>query len=850
MSGEAVGLGVTSIHDVRRPGGRRRMWTHGGIVTTLQAARPLAFASLLLAADSAFAQSSLDIDIFGAMLNPGQIVFLSALIGVTGFAVWSVIMMMRARQQVEAENENLRRQVADIKIAADRAEALVNGDDQRIVVWKATGEAPLVVGNLLPESGAPADRAAFLAFGTWLRPESAGRLDRNVGRLRERGETFGLTLATTADHLIEAVGRTAGGLAFIRFRDLTGDRLAHAETEAEYQLLAAEVDAMRAMLSAAPMPIWLRDASGRLVWTNDAFAQAVGARDEAEAIERKLEFLDSAACKRIAEAHRSEPVFVDRLPAVIAGDRRVFDVADVASGSGSAGIAVDATGLERAQAALQRQIEFNERTLDQLATAVAIFDSDRRLVSCNAAYRVLFGLDEGFLESKPDETSVLDRLRTARKIPEQADFRTWRNELLAAYRATEAREHLWHLPDGKTLRVIANPNPQGGMTWIYENVTERLDLESRYNALIQVQGETLDHLAEGVAVFGSDGRLRLHNPAFARIWQLDPDRLAKSPHIAKIVDVCRRLGGESDMWARLTASVAGFDESRADLSGRTERPDETAIDYAVVPLPGGQTMVTFVDVTDSANVARVLIERNEALEAADTLKNAFIQHISYELRTPLTNIIGFAELLTDPGVGPLNDRQRDYTGHIVSSGAALLAIINDILDLATIDAGIMELEPSEVDIAETVEAAIEGLQDRIEESKIRLESRITPDIGGFVADGKRIRQILFNLLANAIAFSPEGGRVSISASRVDEMIEFSVSDNGPGITRDFLGSVFERFASEPRGETRGGAGLGLSIVKSFANLHGGAVEVFSEEGCGATVVCRLPVRPKIAVAAE
>ena len=118
-------------------------------------------------------------------------------------------------------------------------------------------------------------------------------------------------------------------------------------------------------------------------------------------------------------------------------------------------------------------------------------------------------------------------------------------------------------------------------------------------------------------------------------------------------------------------------------------------------------------------VERALVERNEALEAADSLKNAFIQHVSYELRSPLTNIIGFAQLLADSRVGPLNGKQRDYTGYILSSSAALLAIVNDILDLATVDAGIMELDLADIDIAETVDAAIEGVQDRVRESEIR-----------------------------------------------------------------------------------------------------------------------------------
>jgi signal transduction histidine kinase len=821
----------------------------GRILTAIGSVSLPAASSLCASAAPAFAQTRGGLNVFGLSLQSSQITLLAAVIGVTSFAVWAVIATMRARERAEAENASLRLEVADLKAAADRAEALIAGDDQRLVAWSAPGEPAMVGGRLPAQAGIPLDRAAFLAFGTWLQPESAARLDRALARLRERGEPFILTLSTVPGRLIEAAGRTAGGLAIVRFRDLSGDRLVRAEVEARYELLAAEVEAMRALLAAVSMPVWLRGANGRLVWVNKAYAAAVDAANEADAVDRGIEFIDSATRQEIAETHRTQSGFGRRLPVIVGGDRYVFDIADVIVPSGSAGIAIDMTAIEHAEAALRREIEFNARTLDQLATAVAIFDSERRLVSYNAAYRSLFDLDAAFLETRPAENAVLDLLRAGRKIPEQADFRSWRAELLSAYRSLEASERWWHLPDGKTLRVIANPNPQGGMTWIYENVTERLDLESRVNSLMHVQGETLDHLAEGVAVFGSDGRLRLNNPAFARIWQLSPEFLAGRPHVAEVVASCKHPGDKEAIWTNFTASVAGLDENRAGLKGRMERSGGSVIDYAAIPLPDGQTMVTFVDVTDTANVAKALVERNEALEAADTLKNAFIQHVSYELRSPLTNIIGFAQLLADARVGPLNVKQHEYTGYILSSSGALLAIINDILDLATIDAGIMELDLAEIDIATTASAAIEGLQDRIAEANIDIATDIPPGIGRFVADGKRIRQILYNLLANAVVFSPQNGTVRLSARRSGDMVEFTVSDEGPGIARDFLGSVFDRFTSRSNGDRRGGAGLGLSIVKSFVALHGGSVDIESDEGRGVTVTCRFPARPRIDAAA-
>ncbi len=778
-----------------------------------------------------------------------QIVLMSALIGAMVFSIFSTFQLIRARNRAETENGRLRLLVGDLKATADRSLALVNEEDQRLVSWGEKGVPPIVAGVLPAAAGAPAERGPFLNFAVWLTPESALRLNQLISRLRERGEQFQHVVETNGGRLIEVRGRTVGGSAVARFRDLSGERLARAEIAARHDMLAAEVETTRAMLASAPMPIWLRDDRGALAWVNGAYAAAVEANDEDEAIANGLELLDTNGRRAIELAHRNDAVFTKRLPAIVAGSRRIFDVADIRSEGGSAGIAVDVTEVEAAQAALRREVDFNARTLDQLQTAVAVFGPDRRLKSFNAAYRALFGLDPAFLESAPEEAAVLERLRAARKLPEQADFRTWRQDLFAAYRTMDTREQWWHMPDGQTLRVIVNPHPQGGATWVYENVTERLDLESRYNALVSVQGETLDHLTEGVAVFGSDGRLRLHNPSFATIWSLDEDMLAARPHVSDIVAACRRPGDDEGMWRRFTACVAGLDETRASISGRMERPDERVVDYATVPLPDGQTMVTFVDVTDSVQVERALVERTEALEAAASLKNAFIHHVSYELRSPLTNIIGFAQLLSDSRIGPLNPKQVEYTGYILSSSASLLAIVNDILDLSTIDAGIMGLDLAEIDVRETVAAVVDSIAERVHEQRVDLTTDVAPNVGDLVADEKRLRQILFNLLSNALDYSREGGSVRLAAARVGDSVEFTVSDDGAGIPRNFLDSVFDRFSSLPRGARRGGVGLGLSIVKSFVGLHGGTVEISSEEGRGTEVKIRLPSRPALDVAA-
>jgi signal transduction histidine kinase len=265
------------------------------------------------------------------------------------------------------------------------------------------------------------------------------------------------------------------------------------------------------------------------------------------------------------------------------------------------------------------------------------------------------------------------------------------------------------------------------------------------------------------------------------------------------------------------------------------------LDCAAQPLPEGATLLTLIDITASVNVERALTEKNDALERAAQLRDTFVHHVSYELRSPLTNIIGFTQLLGDETVGALNARQREYADHIMRSSAALLVIINDILDLASIDAGSLELQREDVDVQATIEAAVRGIADRLAESHITLALDVPEDIGNVHADGKRIRQILFNLLSNAVGFSEPGQRVEVRARRDGRELLLSVRDHGRGMAPEIAETVFNRFESHTLGTRHRGVGLGLSIVRSFVELHGGRIELETAPGRGTCVTCIFPL---------
>ncbi len=345
-------------------------------------------------------------------------------------------------------------------------------------------------------------------------------------------------------------------------------------------------------------------------------------------------------------------------------------------------------------------------------------------------------------------------------------------------------------------------------------------------------------------MFGADGRMKLFNPVFADMWRIDPARLSDHPHIDAVAREFRALCREPVQWDELRGAVVGLHEHRATLAARIERTDDLTFDCAALPLPDGATLLTFLDVTASANVERALTERNEALVAAEKLRNDFVNHVSYELRTPLTNIIGFTQLLAAGGVGPLNPKQLEYAGFITNSSHALLAIIDDILDLASIDAGALELRLEPVDVAEAMRAAAAGVQDRLDEASIELRMVTTDGVGAFAADGRRVRQALFNLLSNAINYSEPGQTVTLAAMRRMDEIVFKVSDRGRGIPPEMIDRVFHRFETFPNGSRHRGPGLGLSIVKAMVELHGGRVLIDTAPNEGTTVTCIFPVEPR------
>jgi signal transduction histidine kinase len=770
-------------------------------------------------------------------------VLLIALIACVGFLAGLIIwyfssLARREARSASAESRQLRRNLA-------AAEAIIRAEPQVLIFWEQGQAVRIASHTLTGIAGLPERQADILRFGQWLEAGSALALKSALDKLFANGRSFNVILKTAMGGTIEGEGRAAGGRAVLRLKDISGYKQEISKISEQYASFARDIRSSRALLNTLPFPVWLRGPDGRLIWVKTAYVNAVEVETEAEVLERQIELLENRQRKAVVKSIAAGQSYRARAHLVAGGERKPHDIVVLPVDSMTAGAAIDVTDIEVAQGELNRQIAAYDRTLDRVETAVAIFNREQQLVFHNAAFAKLWSLDTDWLAARPSDSDILDRLRELGVLQPVVSHRDWKAQVLACYHTGASLEDTWHLTDGRIIHVMAEQRPDGGVTYLFADETERFALESRYNGLIDVQRETLDSLKEGVIVFGTDGRLKLFNKAFCNIWHMLPRKLEELPHVGEVIATAQALHPDNETWVRISRAVTAFLEEREGFSGQMNRADGLVIDYAVMPLPDGATLLIFANVTDAKRAERALVERNEALVAADRLKTNFIGHISYELRTPLTSIIGFTEMLTSPAFGELNDKQREYLADIMSSSRTLLSIIDDILDLTTIDAGSLQLKPAPVGVRALIDAAIVGIRERAIRSRLTIEIAVADEVTEFMADETRMRQVLYNLLSNAVGFSSNEGTVRLSCWRERGDIVFTIEDEGPGIPHDQLGGVFRRFESRSRGSQHRGAGLGLSIAKSLVELHGGTIAITSEEGRGTRVTVRIPERPLI-----
>ena len=686
-----------------------------------------------------------------------------------------------------------------------------------------------------------------------IRAEDFAELGQAVATASRGGRAFEMVvrLAAGARALVVHGGPAPGPMAvssvLLWFVDATRPEGEKAALSAERQDVAAALSALARLIEAAPFPMWHRGPDLSLALVNRAYVKAVEAADAATVIARGIELLEpgSNLDPRAAagEARTAGRAMTRTLPATVAGERRILRIMDVplGDGGGVAGFAFDVQELEQAKADLARFARAQRDMLDRLSSGVAQFGSDRALIFSNQPFARMFGMPADWLAERPEFDRVLERMRDNHQLPEVRDFPEWKAERREWFLGLpEAIEEAWLLPGGAHLRVVAQPLPDGGLLLIFEDRTEQVQLASARDTLLRVRTATFENLFEAIGVFAGDGRLYLWNNRFREVWGLEEEQLASHPRVDELVPLLARSLSNPDHAGLVRELVRSATIDRQQRAGRVRLGDGRHFEFAAVPLPDGNALFTMLDVTDSRRIETALRERTDALEEADRVKTAFVAGMSYELRTPLTSIAGFAEMLAGGYGGALDESARDYVGAILEATDRLGKLIDDVLDLTQSEAGGL-LRAVPVDLSAVAREAADAFATAAATAEIELALQVGDGVGSVQGDPRRLREALHHLLRNAIGHTASGGRILLHADGDRSGAVITVSDNGSGIAPADLTRVFDRFHGLAEGSAGAvSIGLGLPLARQFVEAHGGTVELVSEPGLGTSVTIRLP----------
>jgi signal transduction histidine kinase len=751
---------------------------------------------------------------------------LAAAAGAVSLAISAVLWAFAQRRAADRRVADLNVRIRELQQGAETAQASVEAFDSALLAVEdghallASGEESLAVCREalgLDE----ADPQAVLNALMRADPDHARRLRA----LFERGEACAFEVKGPLG-VVTVEGRAAGALAWLRLSAVLGE---------DQGLPTAPRFA--AFLNAHPTPAWLAAADGSPIWVNAAWLKAVDAATLDEAAGRGATF-DRGADALASEAANLGQRRQGLRWLSLGGRRRAFQITAQPLDGGGVGVWTDdLTDLEEAREETKRNIEAHDETLNRIDDAVVVFDKAKRLTFHNTAFAELWGLEPAWLTERPTHGEVLDRLRQRGRLPETTDYAKWKAAELSRYEQLESEpDDMWSTPGGRTLRVVRQPHPHGGLLLLFSDMTDDLKMKAQFSALVQVQQATLDKLSDAVAVFGSDGRLRLHNESFEKFWNITPLQLEATGDFEGIVELCIHKLHDKSFWTELKGRVADPDPSaRMPITGEAQTSDDRIVEYRTRPLPDGATLIAFTDVTDARQLQSALADREQALSEAERLKRDFVGNVSYELRTPLTTIIGYSELLEHAG-DALPERSRAHAASVKAAAIQLARSIDDVLDMAQIDADEMALDLSEVNVADLLIEVASRWRAEAEPGKVSILLERPDDVGVIRGDRRRLTQVLDHLMENAIGQTPAGGTVTLTARKARGEVQLQVSDTGRGIPFHVQAHIFDRFI----GRERGGPGLGLALVKALTELHGGWVALESEPGAGASFTCHLP----------
>jgi signal transduction histidine kinase len=762
----------------------------------------------------------------------------------TAAAAWLMITSAGKAKSAEASRRAARR-MARMLDEAPAIPLLVRADgrmegSERLAHWLGFERLPQFISELAEGE----DRG--------LTREQLAELTEKVRRAQKTAAPFRMSLTVPGSQRSLALrGQLAdpqvspGGAALVWVFDFSESAFELTRMRAESSRAKGDFAALVGLIEAAPMPMWFRGTDGNLRLVNSAYVDAVTGVDAATVVAAQTELVepvDGLTAAQIAWQAMQQKQPVERIvQATIGGQRRALRVSDLPLGEeGVAGYAVDIQEMEEQARAHRAYAEAQRGMMDRLSVGVAQFDAGRKLTFANQPFRRIFGMKLGAATDGTLFERLLSEARDAGKTPQVRDFPTWRAERIEWFTGGEIREEAWPLSGGTHLRLIAQPMPDGGLALIAEDRTEQLALSATRDTLLRTRTAMLDSLFEALAVFAPDGHLQLWNRSFAGTWGVEQELLDQHPLVD---DLLEQIAGNLARPKRvklLGDVIRAATLDRKELAGRVSLTDGRTLEFAGIPLPDGNGLLTTLDVTANEQAETALRERNQALEQADEVKTRFLANMSYEFRTPLTSIGGFAELLQAGVAGELSDQGKEYVEAIIDSVARLTDQVENVLDLSQSEAGLLPMQKERLELLPFVTRVVRERERELEAKGLTLDLRGGANIK-VDADRRQLARAIGHLVDNAIVATDSGGKILVDLSKKPEGTRIVISDNGCGMSPEELNRAMEGLRPNADGtgmERR--QGLGIPLARQLVEAHGGTLTLQSRKKIGTAAMIVLP----------
>lgn len=588
-----------------------------------------------------------------------------------------------------------------------------------------------------------------------------------------------------------------------------------------------------------PYLIWIRNNNMYISYFNNAYYKFIEDRNvenSNDVIELSNECLLLAQESQIQKTRASRTILITHCNTL-----NVLDISEtpLQKQGGTMGFGCNITHSKQLEKELLKTANVYKNFFEATTSAISIYNSHRQLIFYNNAFVSIFDFDQAWLESKPDYAEILECMRAKGKLPEQADFSQFkRNQISLFKNLIETHNEFHYLPDGTALRVAIIPGIRGELMFSYEDITDKLTLEQSYNTAVAVSKTTINNLHEAIAVYGDNGALRLFNPALEKMLGLSKAYMQSMPHISKILETTKEIYQPND-WEQFKTDETLVITNKITDEKHIKLRNNKYISRKTIILPDGSVLVTYHEITATKLLEQSLREKNNMLKELSNLKSNLFANISYELRSPLTSIMGFAEMLMTFQRDSLSPVALQYISSIARSAQELSQIINDMLDFSSMESGIVDLNKKEIKFESIITALQQEIQNSTgQHSKIKVLAQEIEDIA-IEADDKLIMRGLVHLIRYAAQLM---GKV--------KTVKFTPIQPAQPVKKDYV-TIYIALFNKPTTNLQKHTviknidndlltNINLSIVKKFIEWSSGMLELQHATKHSMLFICTLP----------